>query len=306
MSQELADLYVQSFSTNLEMKLQQTGSKLRGRVEEATHTGAKMASPTQEMGPISLRAPAGRFAPKQRSDADFVRRWVFPVDGEIDQLIDTFDLLKTIIDPKSKYSTNAAAAVGRAWDDEIIAAATRTSYIGQEANALTTEAFDTTGQRIADTFGSTAASGLTVAKLIEAKRRLRKAHVDIDSEPLTLVIGSQQESDLLNQVQVVSTEFNDKPVLVNGKVTQFLGFDIVYSERLTIYTTNTRGALAFAKSGLYLGMWQDMQNSVSKRTDLSGEPWDLYTSVSYGATRLQAGKVLQIGCLDSTGADINP
>lgn len=302
MSENLQDLYVAQYSTNLELKLQQTGSKLRGRVNTGMHVG-KMASPVQEMGAISLRAPAGRFAPKVRTDAEFTRRWVFPVDGEIDQLIDTFDELKTIVDPKSKYSVNAANAVGRAWDDEIILAATRAASIGQDAAALTSETFNTTNFRIADTFGSSAASGLTVAKIIEAKRILRHYHVDLESDPVTLICGSQQESDLLRQVQVVSTEFNDRPVLTDGKVTRFLGFDIVYSERLPTYTTNTRGVLAFAKSGLYLGMWKDMANSVSKRTDLSSEPWDLYTCVSYGAVRLEPGKVLQIACLDSTGAD---
>lgn len=305
MSQELADLYVQQYSTNLEMKLQQMGSKLRGRVEEGRHVG-KMASPVQEVGAISLRAPAGRFAPKVRTDADFVRRWVFPQDGEIDQLIDSFDELKLIIDPRSKYVQNASAAVGRAWDDEIIRAATGSVWLGTDAAALTSEAFDTSNQRIADTFGSSAASGLTVAKLIETRRKLRKAQVDLESEALTVIAGSQQESDLLNAAQVTSKEYNDRPVLVDGKVTRLLGFDIVYSERLPTYTTNTRGVLAIAKSGMYLGIWKDMTNSVSKRTDLSGEPWDLYTSVSYGASRLQTGRVIQIACLDSTGADITP
>lgn len=305
MSENLSELFVQQYSTNLELKLQQQGSKLRGRVMEGHHVG-KMASPVQEMTAISLRAPAGRFAPKVRTDADFVRRWVFPVDGEIDQLVDSFDELRTIIDPKSKYSTNAANAVGRGWDDEIILSATRTSYVGQDAAALTTETFDTSTYRIADTFGSSAASGLTAAKIIEARRIFRKNHVDIESDPLTIVCGSKQESDLLQQVQIVSRDFNERPVLTDGKVTRWLGFDFVYSERLPTYTTNTRGVLAFAKSGMYLGMWKDMTNRVSIRNDLSGEPYDLYTSVSYGATRLQAGKVLQIGCLDSTGADITP
>ena len=112
---------------------------------------------------------------------------------------------------------------------------------------------------------------------------------------------------MLNQVQVVSNEFNgEKPVLKDGKVVEFLGFDIVYVERLPTYTTNTRGVLAFVRSGVYLGMWKDMQNSVSQRRELSGEPWGVYTMVSYGATRLEEGKMLQIACLDSTGSAITP
>jgi hypothetical protein len=62
----------------------------------------------------------------------------------------------------------------------------------------------------------------------------------------------------------------------------------------------------FVKSGLYLGMWKDTTNRVSIRNDLSGEPWDLYTQAMFGASRLQPGKVLQILCADTSGADITP
>lgn len=306
MSENLYKLWTTQFSTNLELKLQQMGSKLRGKVNEGAHVG-KQASPINQVGAIQLKAPAGRFAPKNRTDADSTRRWVFPQDGEIDQLIDSFDELKTIVDPKSKYLEAASNAVGRGWDDCIITAAHGTSYTGTDTGSLSSETWASfsSAYDIASTFGSSAASGLTVAKLIEAKRIFRHNHVDIDTDPLTLVIGSKQESDLLNQAQVVSTEFSDKPVLVDGRVTRFLGFDIVVSERLNT-ASNLRDVIAFAKSGLYLGVWQDMTNRVSIRNDLSGEPYDLYTKTSYGATRTQPGKVLKIICSDTTGADITP
>ncbi len=232
---------------------------------------------------------------------------MFPADGEIDQLIDSFDELKTIVDPKSQYVTGAANAVGRAWDDAIIAAAFGTAQVGTDANGLSSETWASISSSfsIASTFGSTSASGLSVAKLIEAKRIFRHNHVDLESDPICLVIGSKQESDLLNQAQVVSTEFNDRPVLVDGRVTRFMGFDIVVSERLGT-ASNVRSCIATAKSGLYLGMWKDTTNRVSIRNDLSGEPYDLYTAASFGATRLEPGRTLEILCSDSTGADITP
>lgn len=302
MSENLVKLFTTQFSTNLQLALQQMGSKLRDRVQVGSHTG-KQASPVQELGAISTRRVTGRFAPMGRVDADYKRRWVFPVDDDLPQMMDSFDELRTIVDPKSQYVGNAANAFGRAFDDEIILAATRDSYIGTDAGSLTTEAFDTTNFRIADTFGASAATGLTVAKIIELRRKFRHAHVDLETDPITLCAGSQQESDLLNQVEVVSKEFQDRPVLQDGKVTRFLGCDIVYTERLPTYTTNTRGVLAFAKSGLYLGVWSDLSSRASIRNDLSGEPWQLYSKASYGATRLMQGKVIQVGCLDTTGAD---
>jgi len=307
MSENLFKLYVTQFSTILNMKLQQRQSKLRGKVMEGNHIG-KQASPIQYIGAIQMQTPAGRFAPLNRQDVDFTRRWVFPVDKEASQLIDSFDKLKLLQDPTSQYSDVAAAAVAREWDDRIITAAFATAQIGADAGGLSGETFDTTKWQIASTFGSAAASGLTVAKMIEAKRVFRKAQVDVDEEALTWITNSQGESDLLNQVQVVSTEFQgaDRPTLVEGKVTRLMGFDIVYSERLTS-SANVRQNIALVKSGAYLGVWLDTMNDVSQRKDLSGLPYQLYTCMSSGATRLEPGRLLQVLCADtSAAADVTP
>lgn len=302
----LIPIYTAQYSTNLELLLQQKGSKLRGKVAEGFHVG-KMASPIQQIAPIKMNKPEGRFTPKKRVDSQFVRRWVFPSPGDIDQFIDTFDELQTIIDPKSAYTMNAANAVGRAWDDELLASTTRTAYTGQDAASLAQETFDTTKFQIAADFDAAAPVGMTVAKLIEAKRIFRHYENDLDSDPVMFIGGSRQEADLLQQSQVVSTEYNDKPVLVDGKLTRFMGFDLVFMERVPETTASvTRGCLAFVRSGLYLGMWKDTTNNVSKRNELTGEPWDLYTMVMFGGTRTQPGKVLQILCADTTGAPINP
>jgi len=302
----LIPLYTTQFSTNVELLLQQKGSKLRGRVREGMHVG-KMASPINQIGTLALKAPAGRFAPLGHQDAAYDRRWVFPQEGELPQLVDSFDELQTVVDPKSGLVETAVNAVGRAWDDTLISASTGTATLGQDASSLTTESFDTSKFQIASTFGSASASGLTVAKIIETKRVFEKYHNDLEMDRPTLVIGSQQHSDLLNQVQVVSTEFNERPVMVDGVVRQFLGFDIVISERLPQTTVGSvRGVLAFVKTGMYLGVWKDMTNRIAIREDLSGTPWQILTSTMYGATRTQPGKVQQILCADTSGADINP
>lgn len=305
--QGLFPLETTQFSTNLELKLQQMGSLLRGRVREGFHVG-KMASPVNQVGAIQSKAPAGRYAPKNRTDSDFTRRWVFPTDREIDQLIDSFDELKTIVDPKSAYVENAAMAAGRDWDDAIIAAATSdTSQIGQDAAALTSEAFSTNNTyQVGVSFGGTN-TGLSVAKLIEGKRILRHYHNDLDRDQATLLIGSTQESDLLKQTQVTNADYNgDRPTLVDGKITRFMGFDVIVTERLPVIASNNRGCILFVKSGMYLGIWKDTMNRVSIRNDLSSEPYDLYTQYSYGATRTQLGKVVQIVAYDTVGADITP
>ncbi len=307
MSENLPKLYIETFSTVLMLKLQQTQSMLRGRVMEGAHQG-KQASPVDYIGDVQMKSPAGRFAPNQPQQTDFSRRWVTPVDKEAFQLIDTFDKLKLLQDPTSRYSDVAAASVAREWDDRIIASAFATATIGSstDGTTTTTESFSTTYWRISDTFKSTASSGLTVAKMIEAKRIMRKAQVPVDTETRTWVTNSQGESDLLNQVQVVSTEFSEKPTLQEGKVTRFLGWDIVYSERLTS-TSSLRQNIALVKSGAYLGIWKDTENDLDRRKDLSGLPWQLATLMSSGATRLEPGRLLEVLCADTSAAsDVTP
>jgi hypothetical protein len=303
----LYQLYSTQFTTVLELKLQQMGSLLRGKVREGYHVG-KMASPVNQIGAVQLKAPAGRFAPLQRTDPDFTRRWVFPQDGEMAQLIDSFDELKTIVEPSSEYSDNAAQAVGRAWDDCLIANALGTAQTGQDAASLTSEVWSSvdTPYLVANTFGAGATSvGLTVTKIIEARRIFRHYHNDLARDPVTMVIGSTQEADLLRQVEVVSSEFNDRPVLVDGELRRFLGFNIVVSERLSV-ASNVRKCFAFVRSGLYLGVWKDMTNIASQRNDLSGHPQQIYTMASFGATRTQLGKMVEIDCADTVGSDITP
>lgn len=306
MADGLIDLFTQQFSTNLLAKLQQQQSKLRGRVMEGAHTG-NMASPVQYIGPVQAKAPAGRFSLLNYQQATFTRRWVEPVDKEIPLLIDTFDQLKTIVDPKSQYSTESAYAANREYDDRLIAAAFAAAKIGGDAGNLSTENFDTTNNKVSDTFASgSTSSGLTVAKMREAKRIMRKAQVDVDAEQLTWVTNSQGESDLLGQATVVSTDFNERPVLVDGKVTRFMGFDILYSERLSA-ASNIRKNIVFVKSGLYLGVWQDMQTKIDQAIWLSSQPWQVYTKMSSGATRLEPGRVIEVDCADtSAAADVTP
>lgn len=302
----LIPLYETRFSTLLEMKLQQKGSKLRGTVREGMFAGAKIASPIQQLAAVNTRAPAGRFAPLDIQPNDYTRRWVSPTDRELPQLVDSFDELKTQIDVKGELVSSAAAACGRDWDDAIIASATGTAQIGQDAGSLSNETFDTTKFRVAVDYKATAAVGLTAAKFIEAKRILRKYHNDLDEEQVTFVCGSQQESDMYNQVEFVSKEYGDKPVLQDGKVVRFMGFNIVVMERLPIVSSNVRGCLAYVKSGLHLGMWKDTSTNISVRRDLSGHPYQVYTNHSFGATRTQPGKVIQVLAADTTGADITP
>lgn len=303
-NQGLSALFTQEYTANVELLLQQQDSKLRGKVREGAHTG-KMASPINQFGSVVMKQALGRFAPLNHTQPDNIRPWVFPQTGELPMLIDEFDRHETIVSPDGPYTQSGAAAANRWIDDAIIAAFFATRQIGTDVGSLTPDSFTTASYQVSSTFGSSSASGLTVAKLIEAKRILEHYHNDLMMDRPCVVIGSQQHADLLNQVQVVSTEFNERPVLVNGRVQQFLGFDFVVSERLAV-SSSLRNVPVFVKSGMYLAIWKEVSTIAAFREDLSGRPLQILMQSMIGSVRLQAGKVVSILCSDSSGVDITP
>ncbi|MBK7366139.1 MAG: hypothetical protein IPI97_14575 [Nitrosomonas sp.] len=291
MSQNLPQHYVQQYATNIQLLLQQKGSRLKGTVMTGSHVG-EQASPVDQIGKIEMQSPAGRFAPIGRVDAPLDRRWVFPEDKDLPQLIDHFDKLRLLTDPQSSYVQNAIHAAGRHYDRQILAALNGTAKTGK--SGATSVALPA-AQKIAVSFGAASDVGLTVKKLREAKKKLMAADVDVESDPLYCIVNAAQHDSLLAEAQVVSTDFNDKPVLVEGKVMRFLGINFIHTE-LVESAAGDNLIPVYAKSGIYLGMWSDMQTDISQRKDLSGHPWQAYLKLTSGATRLEEAKVVQIAC----------
>jgi len=292
MSVNLPTFYVNQYATNVQLLLQQKGSKLRPHVMSGSHVG-QQASPVDQIGAVVMQPVTQRFAPIGRVDASTDRRWVFPSDFDLPQMIDSFDKLRLLTDPQSHYVTNAVYAAGRQYDDLLIAAQSGTAKTGVSGATSTVRL---AGNDVAVNFASSSDVGLTVAKIREGKRLLMKNQVDLESDEIVCVVNAQLHDNLLAETQIISMDFNDKPVLVDGIVKRFLGVNFVYCERLILDATDTDATLCpmFAKSGMYLGIWNDMATDISQRKDISGLPWQTYLYMTAGATRLEEKKVVTI------------
>lgn len=289
MSVNLPSHFAQQYATNIQLLLQQKGSRLRDKVMMGTHSG-EQASPVDQVGSVEMQEVTSRFAPMGRVDAAVDRRWVLPTSFDLPQLVDKFDELKMITDPKSKFVENAVAAAGRKIDQLIIAAFFGTAKTGKTGSTSTTFP---AGQEIAVAFGASGDVGVTVAKLREAKRILMANEVDLENDPIFAALTATGHDNLLAEAQVVSTDFNDRPVLVDGKLTRFLGINFVHTELLELSSGDTMVPV-WAKSGMHLGVWGDIQTSISQRHDLQGEPWQAYVKMTMGATRLEEDKIVKI------------
>lgn len=301
MSANLLQHYVLSFSTNLALLLQQQGSKLRNAVTSAMYRG-ESASPVDQVGAVEMSPIVALFGPMPRTDAAVDRRWVDPQPFGLNQLIDRFDKLKILTEPESVYTQNAMNAAGRKIDDTIISAFTATAKTGKQGGTNTNIL---AGNTVGVSVGGTT-SGLNVEKIKRARRILLANEVDLESDQITMAITAQQEENLLNEIQVISTDFfkvGDRPVLEEGRLRRFLGINFIQTERLLTGTDDvggtSRSCPMWAKSGMHLGIWNDVSVEIGQRNDLENVPWQVYCKLMVGATRLEEKKVARIWCRES-------
>ena len=287
MSFQVSTAFVQQYTTNVGLLLQQRGSKLRDAVTVGSYTG-KAAKAVEQIGAVTAQARTSRHADTPLISTPHDARWVFPTDYEWADMVDDQDKLRMLIDPTSPYAVNGAYALGRAMDDLIITAALGTAMTGE--NGSTSTAFDTATQQIA-----VGATGLTVAKLRQARRILMANEVDVAMDPLYIAVTAQQMDNLLGTTEVTSSDYNTVKTLVSGDVDTFLGFKFIQVERLGLDGSGDRRCIAWAKSGLHLGLWNDITTKISERADKSYAT-QVYVKGTFGATRTEEKKVVEIIC----------
>ena len=295
MSINLPSHYVQQYATNLQLLLQQLDTRLKAFVTEGSHIG-EQAAEVDQVGKIEMQEPAGRFAPIGRVDAAVDRRWVSPIPYDLPQLIDSFDKLKLLLDPNSTFVANGAAAANRQYDRAIIASFFADAKTGKTGTVTTSFL---SANQVAVTMGASAATGMNVKKMREAKRILMSYDIDLRSNQIYMGVTSKQHDDLLAEAQITSTDFNDKPVLVEGMVTRFLGINLIQTELLALDSNSYRRCPVWIKSGMHLGQWGSMSTNLSQETQLSGQPYQIYQKMMIGATRLDEKKVIEIKCSEA-------
>ncbi len=287
MSFQVTTAFVQQYSSNVSLLLQQRGSKLRDAVTVGSYTG-KAAKAVEQIGAVTAQARTSRHADTPLISTPHDARWVFPSDYEWADMIDDQDKLRMLIDPTSPYAMNGAYALGRAMDDLIISAALGTAMTGE--NGSTSTSFATATQQIA--VGGT---GLTVAKLRQARRILMTNEVDVMADPLYIAVTAVQLDELLGTTEVTSSDYNTVKTLVSGEIDTFLGFKFIQCERLGTDGSGDRRCIAWAKSGMHLGMWNDINTKISERADKSYAT-QVYVKGTFGATRTEEKKVVEIIC----------
>ena len=286
MSTQITTAFSQQFSTNVQLLSQQTGSILRGGVSEESVTGEKAFF--DQVGAAAAVKRTSRHQDTPMVDTPHSRRMVTMDAYEWADLIDDADKIQMLIDPTSTYARAAAAAMGRAMDDAIIAAATGTSLTGKAGASSTT--------MLAANQIANGSADMSVAKLIEAKKILDLGSVD-PSIPRHIALGPDQIEALLNTTSVTSSDFNTVKALVQGEINTFMGFQFHVTTRLA-KSGNIRTCFAWAEDGVKLAVGKDVTSRIDERSDKSYST-QVYYCAQFGATRMEEEKVVQIDCDES-------
>jgi|TARA_Y100001970_G_scaffold168648_1_gene206241 hypothetical protein len=288
MSNQITTAFVQQYGSNVQMLSQQMGSRLREAVDVESITGKNAYF--EQVGSVAAQVRTSRHSSTPQIDTPHSRRRVSLADYEWADLIDDADKVRMLIDPTSSYAKAAAAAMGRSTDDVIITALGGTAYSGETGGTSvalpSTQKFATSNQ----------SDGLTIAKLLDAKKKMDLADVD-PSIARYVVCGATQISDLLNTTEVKNSDYNTVKALAMGQVDSFLGFKFIMSNRLNFDASNTddRLVFAFTKDAIKLAIGKDVTARIDERADKSYST-QVYYCMSIGATRMEEEKVVQIPC----------
>lgn len=296
MASQVPNHYGQQFASTVQLLLQQEGSVLMPGVTVGGGHKGEQASPVDQYGPIVADTVVQRYGPMPNTEAPTDRRWVVPIDKHVNQLLDSFDMLRLLVDPKSRLVENAKNAVGREIDIEVLSKIFGTNQTGKSG---TTSTVFGTNQSVSVQQGAAAPVNLTIAKLKYGKRILRQNNVNFGKEEIYCAVNAANHDSLMSEFEYVSKDFNGgSSPLSTDTLEGYLGVKFIHTELLGTGTDDQSGTSTmtplWCKSGVYLGMWDDMKTEISQRNDLTSVPWQAYLKATFGATRLEENKVVRI------------
>lgn len=282
MSQYITEAFVQQFADNFKHVAQQTESRLQSAVTiESDIVG--MSKSVNRLGQRSAQRRIVRHGDTPINDQPHSTRFIDLLDWEDGDMIDDLDKVRMLVDPTSDYVKAMVNAMNRTKDDVVIGA------LGGNSRSATGNIALPASQKIAVN-----ASGLTKAKIIQAKTLFRRNEADvIGGEELFMAYSAQAAADILADTTLTSADFMAAKFLESGDVVgKWMGFTWIPSERLPKVGT-TRFLYAWAKSGVALGIGKDTTTKVGEDPG-KGFNVRVYAKQAIGAARVEEEKVVEI------------
>lgn len=287
---DIEALRIQSFSTNIELALQQKQPKLATRCMVENASGSNSHRFLTKLNKLTSREVASSIEKINLDTLSYDVRWIhIPSPITSQTALSRFDLQQTNISPSGSIAQGMVSELNRKQDTKFLTAFYGTAPTGEKGTTSTTF---TAGQQIAGN-----SEGITIAKLRAARELLQEAEVDLDSERAVMAISPNMENQLLALTEVGSIDFNDTKVLVNGKVTSYMGFDFIVSNLLPSDGTYTRCPIWVA-SGMGCAVWEDVSVDMRDLVEYTGKPMLIESLMRKEWVRLDELKTVELKALE--------
>lgn len=260
----------------------------RGMIEGSSFT-------INSLGTTEMKAVTGRYQDKTPQSLDHNTRVVYMADYDATIVVDGFDIPKLSADPSFKYPGLLADASNRIKDKVIYRALLDAVVTKSGENTFSTTSLPA-GQIVLA--GGTA---FTKAKAIFARSLFRKNECDEQNgEQLYIAYNDEMVRQILADTTLTSSDFMAVQMLQSGKVAEnWMGFTWVPYQALDNGAGGATEArtVAWAKSGVEIGMGINFKTDVSENKAKRGHPTEAYGWLSLGAGRQDEKKVVAIDFL---------
>lgn len=295
---EVPEHYVKMYTANVQALLTKQGGLLTPLVSQSAYKGDKVQV-VDYIGTVEFVERDSPYGDTKLTQLEHTQRWITGKEYDCAVLVDRLDLLKMIYDPTSPYVERFREAAARKMDEIIMSNFFADAKTGVDGATLTSFP----NQDIIAHGGT----GLLVAKLRALRKLIKKRFLDIRVIRPYIAITSEQADDMLGETVVGNSDYNAVKPLVDGEVSQFMGFNFVpYEDNGT--SANGKGIPTFTDGGatirqcpcwvpdgMHYGSWEGIVIRIDNRPDKNNIK-QIHGTFTGGATRIQEGKVFQVQC----------
>lgn len=294
MSQEIVTSMIDTYSQGIEMLTQQFTQVTRDGVSVESMTGERRGF--DQVGAVRMQKRTGRHTDIPTVDTPHRRRWVHPDDYHARDFIDEFDKLQVLNDPTNAYSMAFSAAAARQFNHTVCDALFGPSISGKKGTETVTFP---ASQEIA-----AGGTGMTFAKVKQAVRILKENHAIMPGDTLHCFYTAAQEEILIGEIELKSTDFNNRYVLVDGGINQFyrVNFHLVDDEdgspegRMLPYSGGERSCSIHCRSAIKVGERKAAYGRIAWLDER--ETYQVSAGISVGAVRMQETKIVKVLCAE--------
>jgi hypothetical protein len=286
-------VFVSTFESILRHLAQQMPSRLRSKV---TERGTNSEEHNWErLGSAEAQVKTTRLQATPVQDWPWSRRVSVPTTYDVGDSTEQEDIVQMIIDPNSNLAQSQGYAMRRAYDDEIIAAATGTALDGDGVAQAFPDA-----QKVFGTAVDVYDTPITYDIITQVTERFLDNDIDPD-EPKCFVIGPVQARKILQLTEATSGDFNAvRPLTTQGYVQNWMGYEWIVSTRLNHPTAPGTDIDCFVMTKKALGLMvdRDITSRIAEDPSISFA-WRIYSFMTIGAVRVEDEHIVQVQLADT-------